>query len=93
MQRDLEAVHVPTCSVFLKLQFATWWGLANIVVCTGFGSKWMNHSQLCQSTSNSKLLSSFSCPRMKLPTKLLDSYGKDIVDVNTVVLLGEKIKG
>jgi len=49
-QCDVEAVLVQPHSLFLESQFAVWYGLVNIVVCTALSSEWMTHSQLCQST-------------------------------------------
>jgi len=49
-QCDVEAVLVQPRSLFLESQYAIWYGLVNIVVCTALSSEWMTHSQLCQST-------------------------------------------
>jgi hypothetical protein len=54
-----------TGSLFLELLFSVGYGLVDIVVCTIFGSEWMNHSQPCRSASKSEQLSNNSSTSVK----------------------------
>jgi len=54
-----------TCSLFLELQFSMEYDLADLVVCTLFGSEWMIHSQPCRSASKSEQLFSHSRAAVK----------------------------